>query len=271
VRDGALINVLRVEPALGTPARGGLPAAIARRTATGWSVSGHKSTATGSPGLAWMLVFARTDEAEPCMGSFLVPSAAPGVTITETWDQLGLRASGSHDVVFDNVAIPADHAVDVRPPAGWAVADPWGAAWSTMAIAALYNGVARAARDWLVWFLRDRVPSNLGASLATLPRMQDAVGEIEGLLMANDRLVASAAAAQDRGEIVPPVEFGMIKTVAAENAIRAVQRAVEISGNPGLSRANPLERHLRDVLCARIHTPQVDTARLAAGKLALGL
>jgi alkylation response protein AidB-like acyl-CoA dehydrogenase len=56
-----------------------------------------------------------------------------------------------------------------------------------------------------------------------------------------------------------------------ENAIAVVQRTVEASGNHGLSRANPLERHLRDVLCARIHTPQGDSVRLAAGRLALGL
>jgi alkylation response protein AidB-like acyl-CoA dehydrogenase len=56
-----------------------------------------------------------------------------------------------------------------------------------------------------------------------------------------------------------------------ENAIQVVQRAVELTGNPGLSRGNPLERHLRDVLCARIHTPQADTIRLAAGRAALTL
>ena len=37
----------------------------------------------------------------------------------ETWDHLGLRASGSHDVIFEDVAVPADHAVDLRPPEGW--------------------------------------------------------------------------------------------------------------------------------------------------------
>ena len=43
-----------------------------------------------------------------------------------------------------------------------------------------------------------------------------------------------------------------------------------LTGNHGLSRANPLERHLRDVLCARIHTPQADAAHVAAGRAALG-
>ena len=45
---------------------------------------------------------------------------------------------------------------------------------------------------------------------------------------------------------------------------------MKLAGNHALSRANPLERHLRDVLCARIHTPQADAAFVAAGRAALG-
>ena len=45
---------------------------------------------------------------------------------------------------------------------------------------------------------------------------------------------------------------------------------LELTGNPGLSRANPLERHYRDVLCSRIHSPQADTILVAAGRVALG-
>lgn len=270
VADGALINVLRVEPGLGTPARGGLPATLAQRVPDGWSISGHKTTATGSPGLTWMLVFARTDEDPVRMGSFLVPARAAGVTLVETWDQLGLRASGSHDVVLQDVVVPFEHAVDVRAPAEWARPDPQGAAWSTLSIASIYTGVAVAAREWLIGFLRERIPTNLGAPLATLPRMQEAVGRIDAKLLANRRLIAAAAVSHDLGTSADVTEPGLVKTIAAENAIAAVQLAVEISGNPGLSRRNPLERHLRDVLCARIHTPQADTALLAAGRRSLG-
>lgn len=264
---GELINTLRVEPELGTPARGGLPRTTARRTAEGWSLTGRKIYSTGSPGLSWMLVWVRTDEAEPRTGTLLVPAGLPGIRIEETWDQAGLRASGSHDVVFEDVRVPADHALDFRLPAEWGRPDPAQAAWNTLMIAALYTGVARAARDWLVGFLQQRVPANLGAPLATLPRMQEAVGRIEGLLLANDRLIASATRDKD----IPATECGLVKTLAAENAITVVQDAVALCGNHALARANPLERHLRDVLCARIHTPQPDSAHMAAGRAALGL
>jgi alkylation response protein AidB-like acyl-CoA dehydrogenase len=277
VRSGALINALRVEPALGTPARGGLPATVARRTEEGWRLSGRKIYSTGAPGLASMLVFARvepkgspdTDEDPPRMGLFLVPARSPGIAIEDTWDQLGLRGSGSHDVVFTDVVLPYDHAVDLRPPAAWARPDPDTTAWNTLLVAALYTGVAEAARDWIVAFLRGRAPSNLGAALATLPRMQEAVGRIEALLLANRRLVASGAADADAGRPPSPTESGLLKTIAAENAVEAVQAAVQLAGNHGLSRANPLERHLRDVLCARVHTPQPDAAFVAAGRATL--
>ena len=268
-RFGSLINALRVEPALGTPARGGLPETTARRVAEGWVITGRKIYSTGAPGLAWMMVFARTDETEPRMGMFLVPARTPGIRIEPTWDQLGLRGSCSHDVVFEDVRIPDDHAVDLPAPAAWKRRDPDAAAWSSTVIAALYTGVAEAARAWIVDFLRDRSPDNLGAPLATLPRMQEAVGRIEALLTMNRRLIAASAMETDAGR--PPIteESGLLKTVAAENAIEAVETAVKLAGNHAFSRTNALERHLRDVLCARVHTPQPDAAFAAAGRRAL--
>ncbi len=268
-RYGALINALRVEPALGSPARGGLPDTVARRTAEGWAVTGRKIFSTGAPGLTWMLVFARTDEDAPRTGLFLVASRSPGIRIEPTWDQLGLRGSSSHDVVFEDVAVPDAQVVDLRAPSGWGRRDPVEAAWGALLIAALYTGVAEAARDWTIGFLRGRAPSGLGAPLATLPRTQEAMGRIEARLLANRRLIDGAAADVDAGRPPDAAESGLIKTVAAENAIEAVQAAVQLTGNHGLSRANPLERHLRDVLCARVHTPQPDAAFTAAGRAVL--
>jgi alkylation response protein AidB-like acyl-CoA dehydrogenase len=122
-----------------------------------------------------------------------------------------------------------------------------------------------------VGYLKARAPANLGAPLATLPRFQEAVGESERLLAVSRRLLQGAAADADAGSPPTATESGLTKLTVSENAIAVVQRAVELVGNPGLTRANPLERHLRDVLCARIHTPQGDTVRLGAGRHALGV
>lgn len=278
VERGALINALRVEPALGSPARGGLPATVARRDAEGWKIDGHKLYTTGIEGLSWLSVWARTDEAVPRTGVFLVPRHAPGVRVIASWDHLGLRASGSHEVVFENVAIGADHAVDLRAPADWAPdagsqtdidAHATQQAWMTVLLGSLYDAVAASARDWLVGFLNQRAPGSLGAPLASLPRVQEHVGEIEALLRTNRVLLDDATAAVDGGHAQPAVDSALLKYTVTGNAVRAVELALQLSGNHGLTRQNPLERHYRDVLCSRIHTPQNDAILVAAGRRAL--
>jgi alkylation response protein AidB-like acyl-CoA dehydrogenase len=263
ITDGALINALRVEPDLGTPARGGLPATIARRTPEGWRISGRKIYSTGSTALTWFVVWARSDDAEPLVGGWLVRADTPGITIEETWDHLGLRASASHDIVFDDVLVPLDHALDPQPVGAPPPYPASFAAWSAVLTAAIYDAQARAARDWLVDFLAHRKPANLGAALSTLPRFQEAVGDIDGLLLSNRVLLDTAA----RGE-VGGVEASLVKHLVTENAISAVEKALKLTGNPGLTRHNPLERHHRDVLCGRVHTPQSDVVLTSAGKAA---
>jgi alkylation response protein AidB-like acyl-CoA dehydrogenase len=262
VQDGALINALRVEPDLGTPARGGLPATIARRTAAGWRISGRKIYSTGSHGLTWFSVWARSTDEDPLVGAWLVHKDTPGISIIEDWDHLGMRATCSHEVVFDNVLVPLDHAVSVSP---WSAPQPEldgdGLLWMSVLLSSVYDGVAQAARDWLVGWLETRKPSNLGAALSTLPRFQETVGHIDTLLFANRSLLDAAAEGH-----TPASNAAQLKYLVTGNAIRAVELAIEASGNPGLSRHNPLQRHYRDVLCSRVHTPQNDAVLQGVGK-----
>ena len=264
VENGALINAFRVEPELGTPARGGLPATTARRTAEGWRLSGRKIYSTGSHGLTWYVVWARSDDADPLVGGYLVHRDTPGIRIIDDWDHLGMRATCSHEVVFDDVLIPLEHAVSVSPwSAPRAEFDGESLLWMSVLLPAIYDAVAQAARDWLVGFLEQRKPSNLGAPLSSLQRFQEIVGRIDTLLFANRTLLDSAAAGQVQAQ-----HAGQIKQLVSSNAIRAVELAIEAAGNPGLSRKHPLERHFRDVLCSRIHTPQDDVALSAVGRAA---
>jgi alkylation response protein AidB-like acyl-CoA dehydrogenase len=270
---GGLIGGLRVEAELGTPVRGGLPKTVAKRTASGWSISGSKIYSTGSTGLTWFSVWAKTDESEPRVGNFLVAADSPGISIIPAWDHLGMRATVSHEVVFDGTPIPPDHAVDIRRPPEWAptAADNALIVWNALGISTIYDGVARAAREWLRQYLKERTPANLGAALATLPRVQERFGEIEALLYTNRVLLQGAAERADSGRASSAVEVNNIKFVVTANAIRAVEIGLELTGNPGLSRKNPLERHYRDVLCSRIHSPQNDTILTSAGRAGFGL
>jgi alkylation response protein AidB-like acyl-CoA dehydrogenase len=265
----ALVNALRVEPDLGTPARGGLPATIARRAEEGWRLSGRKIFSTGAVALSRMVVYARTDEPTPRVGEFVVVAGAPGVTVEPTWDHLGLRASRSDDVVFVDTPVAADHTVGLVPTDAVRGVDPDLAVWFALTTPTIYLGVARAALDWLVGFLQARVPTALGAPLATLPRFRAAVGEIDAELTAAEDLCTALARRHDAGEPALGPHAAGAKLVATRAAIGAVERAVALVGNNGLTRANPLERHLRDVLCARVHTPQDDAITAALGAAAL--
>jgi len=264
VRDGALINALRVEPDLGTPARGGLPATTARRTTEGWRISGSKIYSTGSHGLTWYSVWARSDDEDPLVGTWLVHKDTPGIRIIEDWDHLGMRATCSHEVIFEDVLVPLEHAVSVSPwSAPQAELDASGLLWMSVLLSSVYDAIAHSARDWLVDWLEQRQPSNLGAALSTLPRFQETVGHIDTLLFANRNLLDSAAQG-----LTPAVHAAQIKYLVTGNAIRAVELAIEAAGNPGLSRKNPLQRHYRNVLCGRVHTPQNDAVLAAVGKAA---
>jgi alkylation response protein AidB-like acyl-CoA dehydrogenase len=184
-----------------------------------------------------------------------------------------MRATVSHEIVFVDTPLAWDHAVDVRPVAQWAPkhGDQSLLLWNALAISVIYDGVAKAARDWLRAYLKERTPSNLGAPLATLPRVQEKFGEIDALLYTNRILIENAAASADAGRGPDVVEANNIKYVATANAIRTVEIGLELTGNPGLSRKNPLERHYRDVLCSRIHSPQNDTILVGGGRAGFGI
>ncbi|GBQ72161.1 acyl-CoA dehydrogenase [Ameyamaea chiangmaiensis NBRC 103196] len=264
VRDGALVNALRVEPDLGTPARGGVPATRVRRAGGRWLLSGQKIFSTGSSALTWGLVWGVTDEPEPRVGQIVVPLDLPGVRIEKSWHHLGMRATGSHTFVFDDVDIPDRYLTSLQPVGAGSPETASVARWHAIIVAGLYDAIARSARDWLVDFLHSRVPSALGRSLATLPRFHSVLGEIDGLLLVNTALMERGLTQAEAGQRAE--DDGQIKRIMTENAIAAVAKAIEVTGNPGLSQDNPLERHYRNVLCGRIHTPQADMVLESAGK-----
>ncbi len=78
---------------------------------------------------------------------------------------------------------------------------------SAVLLGALYDGIAGSARECLVGWLRERVPASLGAPLASLPRMQEALGEIDGLLLQNRLLLDAACCGQ-----LPASDSGLLRS-----------------------------------------------------------
>lgn len=269
ITEGALLNQLRVEPELGSPTRGGVSGTVARKVDGGWRITGHKRYATGWPAVRWFAVWARTEDFSHS-GIWLVPTAAEGVTTEPTWDHFGMRATASDDLFLNDVFVPDENAIDLRPKETAMALDVHHTAWFSIALVGIYLGVAKSARDWLARYLHERKPASLGAPLATVERIRDTVGEIQTLIRTAERLIYGLTRDYDENAAaVPPTDYGIVKTTAVEHIIRAVELATTVTGNPGLSRSNPLERHFRDVHCARVHTPQLDVVHAAAGRAVL--
>lgn len=257
------VNTARAEPELGAPARGGLPATTARRSADGWAISGRKAYVTASEGLDYHLVWAKTDEATPRVGHFIVAGTSEGIEVVRTWDHLGLRASSTHDVVYTEVVARDEDFLEI--PYRGVYRDP-SAAGGTLAHAALYLGVGRAAQRFFVRFAHERVPSALGRPIATTERIQHVAGEIEAQLVQAEEVLYGLTERAERGDEEAVRRMQIAKPMIVRSVIAAVEAAVAALGNPALTRHNPLERHWRDVLSARVHPPQEDAALLSAGR-----
>ncbi|MFT4044387.1 MAG: acyl-CoA dehydrogenase family protein [Gordonia sp. (in: high G+C Gram-positive bacteria)] len=267
--EPALINAIRAEADLGAPARGGLPTTTVTRAGQEWILQGHKVFATGGEALAYHIVWALADDGR--VGHVVLPGDSPGITWRHTWDHLGLRASNTHDVTYTDVRVPLENFIEI-PKVDGVYRDPAANAglWS-FGHSALYIGVARAARAAFVDFAQNRVPSALGRPIATTERIQAVAGEIDTQIAIAETLLFGALTRALNEEPGIGAQLSVIKVAVARAVVNAVQTAVAALGNPGLTRHNSLERHLRDVLCVRVHPPQEDSALIAAGRRILAV
>ncbi len=258
-----LLNAARVEPELGSPARGGLPATLARRTAKGWSITGRKMFVTGAHGLTHFLVWATTDETPARVGTFVVPSGLPGIHVIENWKSLGMRATGSHDVQYTDVEIPAENVLELVDPSV-AQQDNRAHASMTLALTAIYLGVAEAAQEAFIRFAHERVPTNLGHPIARTERFVTLSGEIDLLVSGARDIIFDAL----KNGLNDAERLIRARLTAGRQLREAVQIAVRGLGNPGLGADLGLERHFRDIQAVLVHAPQEDTSISILGRSA---
>jgi alkylation response protein AidB-like acyl-CoA dehydrogenase len=254
VSDGTMINTFASEAASGSPSRGGKPETTAVLADGGWRITGRKTFSTLSPILDRFVVSAYIPD-EDCTDDFLI-HRTDRVTLVETWDTLGMRATGSHDVVLDGVFVDKDMRLS-----GKGMDD--GGGW-LLHIPACYMGIAMAARDYALEFARSYRPNHMNEPIAALSSVQQSIGEMEIELRTARSLLYAAADRWDREKEDRPAlksELGLAKYVATNNAIKIVDLAMRIVGAASLSRNRPLERYYRDVR-AGLHNPPMDSTVL---------
>jgi len=254
VKNGVMINHYSSERNTGSPTRGGRPETIAKKTNGGWLLSGRKIFSTLSPILDRFIVTAYMEDLGQ-IGHFYVQKQ-PGVSIEETWNTLGMRATGSHDVILDSVFVPEE--------AYAPTSDKWssdGNGW-LLHIPACYTGIAFAARDFALDYARHYQPNSLQTPISELPHIQQKIAQMEEELILARTLLYSTADRWDRQpheRIQLQPELGLAKKVAINSANRVVDLAMRIVGGASLSRTLPLERWYRDVR-AGLHNPPMEDA-----------
>ncbi len=289
IEDGALLNSAASEPESGSPSRGGRP--ITRAVIGGdgdFTITGRKTYTTMAPGLRFFMVSATIEgDGGPEAAQFLLESGTPGMRIEETWDSVGMRASGSHDLVLEDARVPASTLLTRRPygqpapvepssvaaaPAAQTQAPVEGAGWAAL-IPAVYLGIATAARDAAVQFARERRPQPLGGkSIGELPAVQRMLGEIEVALAESRALLFGAAEAwveapDRRREIL--AHLAAAKYVVTNRGVEITDKAMRVVGGAGLARSHPVQRYYRDVRAGLHHPPMDDVALVTLAKAAL--
>ncbi|MEX1020187.1 MAG: acyl-CoA dehydrogenase family protein [Litorilinea sp.] len=278
VERGALINAIASEPAMGSPSRGGKPKTTAtpvyadgdteKSTPSGWIINGRKNFASMSPTLDFMIVLAAREDGSDETARFLV-EPNDKVEIVETWDTMGMRATGSHDVIFHDVFVPHSHMINPTPKGEAKLpANPG----FSLNVGAVYLGIAQAALNAALHFARERVPTALGKPIAEVESVQRRLGEAELLLHQSRMHIYHAAdlwdrfpdrrAALDESNVVA-------KYIATNNAIEIVDKAMRVVGGVGMSRKFPLERYYRDVRGGLSHPMSDDVALVKLGNIAL--
>ena len=275
-----LVNTIATEEGLGSPAGGGLPDTVAEPDGDGWAITGRKTFSTMAPLLKYFVVLARVDgPAGPELASFVVYREDPGFRIDETWDALGMLATGSHDVVLERCRIPLGRLV-VRGALGQPNArSAAGTVWFALGVAATTLGVGRAARDYAVAFAKERAPNALNPNspvdstprtISGYPGVRMRVARIDLLLQRSRALIDDAARtwAAERGGAVPEAagmsainRVAVAKVDTLNNCIEAVDLAMRIVGGVGLLKSRPLERYYRDVR-AGLHNPPLEDRAL---------
>lgn len=238
----------------------------ASRVDGGFRINARKVFVSAAPAGTLLLTSAVYDDpqAGPTVLHFAVPMNAAGVEIVPTWRALGMRGTGSHDVLLKDLFI-ADAGVSGRRPQGkW---HPLFHVISMLAfplVYAAYVGVAAAARDAAI---REAGKRRVDDHLVYV------IGGIENELAAARFALADmlAAAATDEPGFAVTNRIMIGRALVARSVVRVAELALEAAGGSSFYRSHGLERLFRDLQGARFHPLAEGAQRDYAGRTALGL
>lgn len=232
----------------------------------GFRIVGSKAFVSGAGHADAYLVAAKAPEpgadGGPIVSYFLVPAGA-GVTVEPTWDALGMRATGSHDLHLD-VTVPTDALLGGVEGLTLPLAQVM-PHWLVASYAAVYVGVARSALEAASRHLRDR-------GLTQLPAARARIGRADAEVAAARLAVAEAARRVDADPAALDTRRWVwrAKLLAGDTAARVTASMVEAAGTSVTRRGHALERLFRDARCGALQPPPSDVCADWLGVAGLG-
>jgi indole-3-acetate monooxygenase len=232
----------------------------------GYRIQARKVFSSASPAGDLLMTGAILEGSEHGPGEvlhFAVPLSSPHVRIVDSWRALGMRGTGSHDILIDGHIVP-EGAVALRRRAGeW---HPMFQIIATVAFPLIYSvylGVAEGARDVAVGLSRRKPSSH---TLNLIGRMET---ELMAARLAAEAMLAVVAENAPSADTVNRVMMG--RTLVARHVLAVAELALEAAGGAGFHRKAGLERRFRDLQAARYHPMQQGPQADYAGRMALGM
>ncbi|MDY6987595.1 MAG: acyl-CoA dehydrogenase [Thermodesulfobacteriota bacterium] len=228
----------------------------AERRGDHYIVNGSKRFITSGRNAGITIITAKTDPAQRHKGisAFVIERNTPGFSTGRTEDKMGLCASDTTDLVFEDCRIPADHLLG-KEGDGFKIAMT-ALDGGRIGIAAQSIGVAQAALDAAVSYARER--EQFGQPIAKFQGLRWMLADMATELEAARQLAFFAAAKKDRGEN-HTMEASMAKLFASEMVNRVTASALQIHGGYGYIKEYPVERFYRD---ARVFTIYEGTSEI---------
>jgi alkylation response protein AidB-like acyl-CoA dehydrogenase len=247
----------------------------AEKVEGGYRINGRAGFGTLCACADFMEQTAHYDDPEkgPLCLFFTVPTNTPGIKIQTNWDTMSIRASASHDSVWENVFVPEEN-VTIRPTRTWDTYNNVFVSWFMTSVPACYLGMAQAARDYAFNWVRERSQLPFDRPVSHYPGNQFLAAEIEvGLRAAQALLVQTASALSEPAIRADPPLMDILacKHFVTETAVNVVDKVMRMVGGAALFRSGPLEQLYRDIRAGIIHPLAGYDALGVLGKLAFGI
>ena len=249
----------------------------AEKVAGGYTFTGRKSFGSLTP--VWTRLglhgMDTSDPKNPKVVHGFLARNTPGITIKDTWDVMGMRATRSDDTVLEGAFVPDDHIVRIAP-AGLAGADYFILsifAWALGGFGNVYYGLAQRMLELSVEHVKSKGSLAMTRSMAHHPEVQHGVAEMVMGLEAIGAQLESVTQDWSNGVQHPdwPIKIVSAKYNAVETAWKIADRALEVSGGFGMFKKSEMERLFRDARAGRFHPANSSLAHELIGKLALGI